>query len=431
MTTADDTSVVTNATEAAPEAKTHQRLSRTFLLLVPFAFGFFFSHFFRVLNSVLSPRLEQDLGMDSSIVGWLSAAYFLGFAAFQAPLGLLLDRYGPARVQAVLSIVTAAAAFLFALSQTTFWLTVARGMIGLGVSGSLMAAFMVISYSCALERRAMVNSCFLIFGGLGAFMATGPLNALLDVLHWREMFKAAGLALAALAVAFYLGKNAVGHIMPNIKAGNVERWPAQLNGLRYVFSTKPFWRISLLAATTLGTLWSFQGLWTALWLRDVVGYDAGHVVSVISGMAICALLGNICIGIAAHVLGRRGVSLSRIMVSGCSGLCLVQLLLVAWPTFIPMQLWFTFSFLNGFPTLAYALLPQRYPQAMTGRVLVAINILALLFAFVLQAVFGTVVEMWRTQAGLSLSDAYRVTLTCLLFIQAAALLHCIRRPTES
>src|SRR5690625_1174636 len=70
------------------------------LVVLPFAGGYFLSYLFRSVNAVISGRLLEELGLDASALGLLTAAYFLAFACAQLPLGLLLDRFGPRRGQA-------------------------------------------------------------------------------------------------------------------------------------------------------------------------------------------------------------------------------------------------------------------------------------------------------------------------------------------
>jgi sugar phosphate permease len=74
-------------------------LVRVFL---PFAGGYFLSYLFRVVNAVIAPDLAADVGVDPSQLGLLTATYLITFAAFQLPLGILLDRFGPRAVEAAL-----------------------------------------------------------------------------------------------------------------------------------------------------------------------------------------------------------------------------------------------------------------------------------------------------------------------------------------
>ena len=87
-----------------------------FRALLPFAIGYFMSYLFRAVNQVIAPDLIADFDLGPGQLGRLTAAYLLGFTVFQLPLGLLLDRFGPRRVQAGLLLVSAAGAALFALS---------------------------------------------------------------------------------------------------------------------------------------------------------------------------------------------------------------------------------------------------------------------------------------------------------------------------
>ena len=64
-------------------------------IFIPFAAGFFFSYLVRNVNAVIAPDLTQALSLSAATLGLLTSAYFLTFAAFQLPLGVLLDRFGP------------------------------------------------------------------------------------------------------------------------------------------------------------------------------------------------------------------------------------------------------------------------------------------------------------------------------------------------
>jgi len=87
-------------------------------VFLPFAAGYLISYLFRVVNAVIAPDLVADIGLNPSDWGLLTAAYFLTFAAFQLPLGALLDRFGPRKTEAVLLLFAALGAFVFARAET-------------------------------------------------------------------------------------------------------------------------------------------------------------------------------------------------------------------------------------------------------------------------------------------------------------------------
>ena len=57
------------------------------IVFLPFAVGYFFSYFFRVVNAVVAPDLIAEIGLSATQLGLLSAVYFFTFAVFQIPLG--------------------------------------------------------------------------------------------------------------------------------------------------------------------------------------------------------------------------------------------------------------------------------------------------------------------------------------------------------
>ena len=75
---------------------------------LPFLAGYFVSYVYRSINAIIGPDLARDYGLSAAGLGLLSGIYFFAFALFQLPLGVLLDRYGPRRVNATLLLVAAA-----------------------------------------------------------------------------------------------------------------------------------------------------------------------------------------------------------------------------------------------------------------------------------------------------------------------------------
>ncbi|MEO7243224.1 MAG: MFS transporter, partial [Variovorax sp.] len=172
-------------------------------VFLPFSTGYFLSFLFRSVNAVIAPDLMRDVGVGASGLGFLTAAFFLGFALVQLPLGVLLDRFGAARVQASLLATAAVGSALFALAESPAALVFARALIGLGCAGGLMAAFKAIVKWYPPERLTFVNGCYLAVGGLGAIVATRPVEQALAFTDWRGLFFALSL-LSLISAALIL-----------------------------------------------------------------------------------------------------------------------------------------------------------------------------------------------------------------------------------
>ena len=108
---------------------------------LPFLAGYFVSYIYRSINAIIGPDLAREFGLSAAGLGLLSGIYFFSFALFQLPLGVLLDRYGPRRVNATLLHGGRQRRIVVLAGRSAAELTLARALIGLGVSGCLMSSF--------------------------------------------------------------------------------------------------------------------------------------------------------------------------------------------------------------------------------------------------------------------------------------------------
>ena len=86
------------------------------VVVVPFAAGYFMSYLYRNINAVVGRYLIDELGLPGADIGLLTAAYFFTFALAQIPIGIMLDRFGPRRVNSALLCVAATGAILFSFA---------------------------------------------------------------------------------------------------------------------------------------------------------------------------------------------------------------------------------------------------------------------------------------------------------------------------
>lgn len=172
-------------------------------VFAPFAFGYFLSYVYRVVNATIAGDLVHELALTATDLGLLTSTYFLTFAAFQVPLGMLLDRFGPRRTESALLLFAAAGAFVFALAPNVPTLMIGRALIGFGVSACLMGAFKAFVQWFPSERLPLINGCQMAVGAIGAMTATTPVEFAMDFTDWRGVFVGLGvLTLAGAAILF-------------------------------------------------------------------------------------------------------------------------------------------------------------------------------------------------------------------------------------
>lgn len=384
-------------------------------VFVPFAGGYFLSYLFRSVNAVIAPQLIRDAELSAADLGLLTAAYFLAFAAFQVPLGILLDRFGPRRVQSGLLLSAALGALVFSLGQSKEVLIVGRALIGLGVAGGLMASFKAITLWFPRQRWPLVNGCFLAVGGLGAMAATLPLEAALQYTHWRGVFVGLGLATCCASAAIFL-------VVPDATGGAASSGLGkQLQGLRRVYRDRLFWRLSPLATACAASSFAIQGLWAGPWLKDIAGFGRDQVAVYLFILTLSMTVGMVAVGLVADLLGRLGVRLTRIMGGGIILFMASQIAFIlevdrtgVWP-------WVLFGLTANMMTLAYPLLSRHFPLDHAGRANTGLNLLVFVGAFVTQYAIGEIIDLWPPTAdGGYAPVAYRVAFGAVLATQVLA-----------
>ena len=389
----------TESVPAAANSGTADGASRAALPLVmvlrvflPFALGYFLSYIFRTVNSVIAPNLVGDAGLDATDLGFLTSVYFLAFAAFQLPLGVLLDRFGPRRVEAVLLLFAGLGAFLFSVGQSLTTLAVGRALIGFGVSGCMMASFKAFVLWFRSERLPLVNGWLLAFGATGAIAATGPVEAALSWIDWRAVF--VGLAVFSAAVAI-----AVFFVVPEHDEPVVHpRLKDQLAGLGQVFRDPFFWKVTPLTTFSQAAFLAVQGLWAGPWLRDVAGMGRHAVAGNLSIMGVAIVAGFVVWGSVTERLHRRGVEPITMAALGMGLFIVDQLVLVTGYGGYSIVTLFAFGFFGTAGTLSYAVLSQAFPRHLAGRVNTGLNLLVFVVAFLFQWGMGAIIHHWEDAA---------------------------------
>src|SRR5262249_4474509 len=141
----------------------------------------------RTVNAVLAPHLIAELSLNAAQLGLLISVYFLVSSLFQAPLGLLMDRYGPRRVQATLIIIGGLGPLTFSLAQSWPLRLLGRAVMGIGAAGGLMTAIQAVTLWFPMPRWPVFNGLVMSLGGLGTLAATLPTQFLLDLIDWHQL----------------------------------------------------------------------------------------------------------------------------------------------------------------------------------------------------------------------------------------------------
>jgi MFS family permease len=381
-------------------------------VFLPFAAGYYLSYLFRTINTLISGRLTTDLGINAADLGLLASVYFLAFGAAQIPIGSLLDRFGPRRIQSGLLVVAAAGALLFGISTGFYALLIARTMIGFGVAAALMAGLKAVVVWFPRDQVALVNGYMIMFGALGGVSATVPAEWLMNRIGWRGLFELLAAITLATALMIYFA-------VP--EPAETQKADLKSSTLKTVYLNAQFWRVAPLSAVCVGSAWALQGLWAAPWLTDVEGLDRHSLITRLFIMAICICVGALLLGVIADRLRRRGVR-TEIVLATLAALFVTAELAVILRVPVPQLLpWCVVSMFGAATVLSYAIMADSFPSEFAARANGGLNLLHFGWAFATQYGIGLILEQWPRQDGHYPVIAYQTAFGLNVAVQVLAL----------
>jgi predicted MFS family arabinose efflux permease len=373
------------------------------------------SYAFRSINALLGPEIATEFGLGAAELGLLTSVYFLAFGLLQIPFGVLLDRYGPRRVDAGLLVVASIGALAYALAPSFAGVVAGRALIGAGVAVALMASFQAFVLWYPMERIATMNSRAFAVGILGAITVTVPLEAALRFADWRSiMIGSAALALAASATIFFV-------VPEHERDRSRVSLGATLAGIRVLIADPALRRVAVMAGTSQSAVVALSTLWIATWLRDVAGYDRAGVGQGLLVVNLALIAGFLVFGRMADARTRLGGSMLPIIAGGVALAALCLGLLVLGVVKGGLALWALFTFFGTAATLGYSMLSRRYPKELAGRVNTTLNTFIFIGMFVAQWAVGLVLERWPPTDGGYPPEAYSWALGSLWALQLAGL----------
>lgn len=388
----------------------------TLRLLIPFALGYWLSYLFRVINAVVAPDIMTELGLSAATLGFISSAYFLTFAACQIPLGILLDRYQTRDVASLLLLFAAAGSLTFALAQDSLTLWMGRGLIGIGVSACLMAAFKCYTSWLKTEQLPTINGLQLTSGGLGALSATAPVELALTFTDWRGIFMLAAALSVLIAVL-------IRTLIPTTALTNTSTSVmTQLRQTWAVVRTPAFYQLAPASMMSQSVFIATQSLWAGLWLQQVSHLSASAAAGMLFISAASMVAGFLLLGIITGRLNRLGISTPTVSFVGmlCFTMSLIWIQLQ--PALAHPVAWALFGFFGTSGTLMFAGLSQQFPVNISARVSTSLNLGIFLGAFLVQWGMGAAISTWPSEDGQHYpAEAFRWALGGATLLQASAL----------
>ena len=176
------------------------------------------SHIGKVVAAL--PLLIEELDLSLSEAGWLLSLFTLVSACVGVLLGLLADRFGPARLAVAGLVITALGSYASSMGDSFSWLIVFRLVEGLGFILTIVCCPALISRSVADKDRPLAMGLWGSFIPVGVSLSMLATPLIIDLQGWRGVWidiGALNLFWAFLVLLVFVRGNRVSeHVMPAI-----------------------------------------------------------------------------------------------------------------------------------------------------------------------------------------------------------------------
>lgn len=183
--------------------------TRDHLTIALIATGHFASHFYILVLPPLFPVLARELGVGYAELGLALAVLNGTTALFQAPIGFLVDRFGPLAILVAGQTLFAGATAAIGLFASYPALLVCCAFAGLGNAVYHPADYAILGSRVSTARMGRAFSIHTFGGYLGFAAAPVTVVGLGEWLGWQQALIAVGLAGLAISAALLVFREAL------------------------------------------------------------------------------------------------------------------------------------------------------------------------------------------------------------------------------
>ena len=374
-----------------------------FYIMLVLCAGYTVSQFLRTSIGVLSPNMMNDFNINHNDMGLLGGVFFLSFAIFQIPAGILIDRFGPRKVMSSVIIFGVLGSIIFALSNSFYSLLIGRIFMGLGCSICLMGSLVLITRWSDTNQFSKLAGIILAVGGIGGLLATTPLSYFSELYGWRLSFWLAAVVTFFVMLLYY-------HILEDRDKGlfiNKKNKSISPKNLFFVLKERNFKFMIPMSLMSYSSVVVILGLWGAPYLKDIHGLDSIERGKILMLMAISWNIGSFVFGRLRSVFG----SYKRVVIFGSLGVIFLLYLLSFISNINSNYLYILFCALGFFGAFSVALISHYqvlFDKEYMGRALSTANFFNFGGVFFIQWLTGKIIFIMGGNSSGAPIGAYRV-----------------------
>ena len=374
-----------------------------FYIMLVLCAGYTVSQFLRTSLGVLSHNLMHDFNINPNNMGLLGGVFFLSFAIFQIPAGILIDKYGPRKVMSSVIIFAVLGSIIFALSNSFYILLIGRVLMGLGCSICLMGSLVLITRWTDSDQFSKLAGIILAVGGIGGLLATTPLSYFSELFGWRLSFwLAAAVTFCVMVLYYFILEDRKNDLILNRSNETIS-----LKNLLFILKERNFKFMIPMSLMSYSSLVVILGLWGAPYLKDIHGLDSVERGKILMLMAISWNIGSFVFGRLRSIFGNY----KNVVIFGATGVIILLFILSIITEINIIYLYILFCILGFFGAFSVALISHYqvlFDKEYMGRALSTANFFNFGGVFFVQWLTGKIIYLMGGDSTGAPIEAYRL-----------------------
>lgn len=382
--------------------KIKKHLTPWLMWVVPVIFCAF-QFVLRLFPGHVQTHLMNDFSIGAGAFGAFSASYYLGYAGFQIPVAILLEKFKPRKVIAISAFSCALGCLILAYTKIWVLAILSRFIIGAGsVTGFLGTTKIVLDWFPSKHHAKMIGISMSI-GLLGAVYGGKPISLLIEQFEWRSVLFCLGV------IASFIAIMALVMIKESRLNDNVIFKPEKfswLTQIRSLLTNKMFVTLAVANFLMVGCLEGFADVWGINYLSIAASINVVDASLLTSFIFIGMLLG---MPVLSAIADKTNTHLILTAFCGILMAILLSLLLLnpqMFSTFSLKALMISIGILSGYQALVFAIGEQLVPKILSNTAIATLNCINMLGGAFFHEAIGSLIDLTAKLNISNASDGY-------------------------
>jgi sugar phosphate permease len=377
--------------------KFDQHLSKKTLAWIVFGIAvlyYLYEYIQRVSPAVMVDELMRVFHINTMVLGNLSAIYLYIYAAFQIPVGILVDRFGPKRPLLYASLVCVIGSFIFSFSYHLPLAYVGRALVGLGSAFGYLCCLKLVVNWFSVKRFGFMCGLVNMVGMLGAAVGEYVLSRMMSTITWRSLLFSLSLLglVVILMIWLFVKDQPSGQKKTQLSHRNKTSIPALLASFPRLLSSRQAWLSGIYVGAMYCTFNTLSNLWGVPYLQNVYHIDKVLATEINSLIFFGAVIGYLLFGWLTSMSNKYHKHL--MIVAAVAAMADALILRYSSLSLSAVGcLFFMLGVLAGSTSTATTIAKESMPLSISGLTMSFVNTLLVLVGAFSQPLFGSLLSI--------------------------------------